>query len=506
MKLPSLALGVLALLAFAAPASAKQLWEYAWVEVRTPHFVIASAEGEAKAVRLALDLENFRGAAERLTNVGRFEERIPTKVYALPRLARDLGVDGTVVGLLMPAMRANYALTSPQGAESDEVLKHEYVHFLVRNRDGLHYPTWIDEGYAELLATLRVSENGAGIEFGNVMRWRAESLVNGAWISWETLLGARDTSSLGRTRGAMFYAQSWLLMHYLVIGRPGRDFAADTTKFLAATERGTPREQAFAAAYGLEVKAIGRTLRAYLGRAKYFKRTLARPLPQHEAKVRAMRSDEIAAELGLLALQRGNLEAAERYYGAALAANPDNALALVGSGDLHKTRKEWDAAVAKYERAIALEPTVANHELDYGEYFLSRAADEQDASARSAFLVEARRHFARRYRLDPDNPETLDQNGLTYLLEGGNPAKAAESLELAHQLLPSHPQIRTDLAAAYLEADQPERARPHLYRLLAWGHSSSAERVRELIARLPALPAGAESQAIAAESAAPAAE
>jgi tetratricopeptide (TPR) repeat protein len=485
-------------------AGARELWEYDWVEVRTPHFVIASAEGEKKAVTLALDLESFRAAAERLTNIGRFEERIPTKVYALPRTARELGIDGTVVGMLMPGMRANHALTTPQGSQSDEVLKHEYVHFLVRNRDGLAYPAWIDEGYAELLATVRVSEGGTRIEYGNVMRWRAESLMLAPWISWDTVVATRDPRSLGRQRGAMFYAQSWLLVHYLVIGREGRSFGAETSEYLRALAEGTSDREAFARAYGTEVADLGKKLRSYLGRMKFFRTRLATPLPQATAAVRSLPRDAIAAELGVVALLRGEVEAAARYFDAALAVDPDNGLALVGAGDVHKSRKEWNEAVVKYERAIESEPENANHLLDYGEYFLTRAELEQDLEVRRRFLVEARKYFARSYRLDPDNPETLDQNGLSYLLEGSDPARAAESLEAAHELLPSHPQIRADLAAACLENGEPERARAHLRRLLAWGHSGYAERVKELLARLPE-----ESTAVAGganDAGAPAAE
>jgi tetratricopeptide (TPR) repeat protein len=474
--------------ALAATAGARELWEYDWVEVRTPHFVIASAEGEKKAVALAIDLEHFRAAAERLTNIGRFEERIPTKVYALPRTARELGIDGTIVGLLMPGMRANYALTTPQGSQSDEVLKHEYVHFLVRNRDGLAYPAWIDEGYAELLATVRVSGGGTRLEYGNVMRWRAESLMLAPWISWDTVVGTRDPRSLGRHRGAMFYAQSWLLMHYLVIDRAGRSFGADTSAYLQALAQGTSDREAFARAYGIEVEDLGKKLRSYLGRMKFFRTRLTTPLPEATAALRPLPRDEIAAELGVIALLRGEVAAAAEYFEAALELDPENGLALVGAGDVHKARQEWHQAVTKYERAIESEPENASHLLDYGEYFLTRAELEQDVGARRGLLVEARKYLARSYRLDPDNPETLDQNGLSYLLEGSDAARAVQSLEAAHELLPSHPQIRADLAAAYLENGEPERARMHLRRLLAWGHSGHAERVTELLARLPEEP------------------
>ncbi len=97
------------LLLLSLPASAKELWESEWIEVRTPHFVIASAQDPEKTAGLARELEDFRRMVEIFTNIGRFEERIPTKIIMLPRLERDLGFDGKKAGYFQTGMRANYA-------------------------------------------------------------------------------------------------------------------------------------------------------------------------------------------------------------------------------------------------------------------------------------------------------------------------------------------------------------------------------------------------------------
>jgi tetratricopeptide (TPR) repeat protein len=298
------------------------------------------------------------------------------------------------------------------------------------------------------------------------------------------LLAVRETRSLGRERGAMFYAQSWFLMHYLMIGREDARFAERTADYLRRAEAGEAQTQAFEAAFGIKPSQLQATLLRYARKLHYYRGRPTTPFEIVEPQVRRMAPDEIAAELGLLALIRDSNEAAEEHYNAALAANPSNALALVGAGDVHKEAGRYDQAVPLYESAIALEPSDANHELDYGEYFLTRASLTEDPAEARSFLVEARRHFARSYKLNPHNPETLDQNGLTYLFEGEDAAKAVESLELAHQLLPSHPSIRANLAKAYVEAGQPEQARAQLRRLLAWSHSEQAEWIQKQLAAL----------------------
>ena len=123
--------------------------------------------------------------------------------------------------------------------------------------------------------------------------------------------------------------------------------------------------------------------------------------------------DEVAAALGTIALLRGNLEGAQEFYEGALVENPDNAKALIGMADLHKFAERFDEAAPLYERALALEPDVAEHLLDYGEYFLDRAEAEQSPETRRQLLVEARRQFGRSTGSVPATRKR-DQDGETY--------------------------------------------------------------------------------------------
>ncbi len=476
-------LALLATSLVAVPASSKELWERKWIEVRTPHFVIVSALAEERTVDLAHDLESFRRAAEMLTNIGRFEERIPTTIYLLPHRVRELGFRGNAVGYFVPEMRANYAAMFPvSGMPLDDVLKHEYVHFLVHNRDSLSYPPWFDEGFAEVLSTLVA--RGKRIEYGNVMSNRAAALSYGSWMPFGKLLETRDTSELKGDRAGMFYAQSWLLMHYLLIGRPDRPFSKDNSEYLRLREAGADPKQAFEQAFGIPVRGLQNRLRAYAGRMKYYRGELREPLPVSETQVRPIARDVIAARLGLSCLTRGELEEAQRYYEAALAVNPNNGMALVGMGDLHKFAERFSEAEPHYQKAIAAEPENPLHELDYAEYFLDRAEAAPSLDERRSLLQTARNHFAKSYALDPENPETLAMNGASYLYDGEPIEKAVASLEAAHDLLPSQPTIKFLLAQAYARAEKRKEAIPLLRSLIAWSHAGSKDATRELLASL----------------------
>jgi hypothetical protein len=122
------------LIAVAGVADAKEIWEGRWIEIRSEHFVLASALSEQRSTALALQLENFRAAVDALTGAKGIEDPIPTKIYLLPRAEEALGFRGSLGGYFSPQMRANYAVMIPSGSYSDDILKHEYTHYLIANQ------------------------------------------------------------------------------------------------------------------------------------------------------------------------------------------------------------------------------------------------------------------------------------------------------------------------------------------------------------------------------------
>ena len=68
------------------------------------------------------------------------------------------------------------------------------------------------------------------------------------------------------------------------------------------------------------------------------------------------RLDLVHGNLGRLAEQRGDASAAEAHYRAALAAAPDDLLALLGLGNAAARGRRFDEALALYSRAVAAHP------------------------------------------------------------------------------------------------------------------------------------------------------
>lgn len=472
----------------AATAGAKEIWEGTWVEIRSEHFVLASALSQKQSIALALQLENFRAAVDLLTGATAVavEEPIPTKIYVLPRAEKALGFRSGLGGYFDQRMRANYAVMIPAGSYSDEILKHEYTHYLIANRDTRQFPGWLNEGVSEVFSTLRA--DGSLVEYGRPPEGRVSNLVSLDWISFKSVLDTTPSRMTPRV-AAMFYAQSWLLVHYLMVGRGSGDFPADVADYLSRLEAREPPLAAFESAFELEVGSLERRLIDYARNLKYYRLSLQTPFEETALRTREMPVDEVAAQVGLLALLQGNYDDAQEFFEASLAENPDNADALIGIADLNKFAERYEEAAPLYERALALEPNDAEHLLDYAEYLLDRAEVEESTDTRRQLLVEARRQFARSYRIDASNPETLAMNGRTYLFQGEDVAMSLPSLEEAHALLPSQPDIQIVLAQAYVAAGDGARARDLLERLLATSHEDRAEQLEKLLAGLPPLAA-----------------
>lgn len=96
--------------------------------------------------------------------------------------------------------------------------------------------------------------------------------------------------------------------------------------------------------------------------------------------------------LGIIAAQRGDHWAAADLFAKAIAANPDNAVAIMALGTLLYQRGDIDAALARYRQAIVIRP-------DYAEAHLNLAVLYDQALHQPAPALE---HYRRYQQLTGD--------------------------------------------------------------------------------------------------------
>lgn len=475
-------LAAIVLLATSGCASTAAL-EKEWIEVSSWNFSICTTLDEPEARRLLEDLELFRAALLRVTRLRDATPRVPTEIYAFESsndYARFRPGAG-VVGYFAPRLRANWVAMDAGDSSrlARAVLYHEYTHFLVRNEGHGHYPMWFDEGYAEVLGSVNVL--GAMVRIGDVPNHRLASLFYPERVDYSRVIRARSFKGWTRYEVGMFYTQSWLLVHYLVLGQGG-NFPARLDRYLDRVAQGADEEEAFREAFGIDVDDLEERFEKYVKEIPSFgipRRELAQGL---EISVRAVSLDEIGTRLGWLAMNIGKFSLAEAYFERASAANPNNARAIAGIADTHKIHERWAEAEAAYRRSLELAPDDWQNRLEFAEYFADRAANEEEG--REERLAQAREQLSKAIELAPEIPEGHAVLGATYTIGDQPPEPGIEALERAARLLPSHPWIEFPLAKLHHRAGHREHAIELLRRVVYQPHGDTNREAAKLLEEL----------------------
>jgi len=248
----------LALLLIASPAAA------AWRRAESANFVVFSQGSEASLRKDAALLEDYNGFLRLLTRVDDPPPPNKLKVYivrgrgALKAIRPGLGDE---VAGFYAASEAGIAafvddFTGLEDGEENQILFHEIAHHFMLQYRPSAYPPWYVEGFAEYVMTARFEKEA--ISFGRASTLRASWLANRQWLPLERILF--DPPPRKPEENALYYAQSWLLVHYLLRDDARRKQAID---YLGATARGEEPRAAFKRIFATEPKAMMKELETY---------------------------------------------------------------------------------------------------------------------------------------------------------------------------------------------------------------------------------------------------
>jgi hypothetical protein len=249
------ALGLLALLPTAAQAK--------WLRAESPRFIVYSDRGESVLREYVIQMETFDSllrARHGLPETGAPPRKLPIYLVRdrddLQRTWHKAGE--AVAGYYTPGGADTFAVAVLEGDDDDSVtIKHEYTHhFMLQNFPGA-YPAWMVEGYAEYYSMTRI--RGAFVEVGRVNDWRSSDLRDGAWLKIADVLS--NKRGAGSRNWSDFYAESWLLTHYLM-SDPARfqQFRA----YASAVGKGADPVVAMTQATDLSIDALDQVLRKYM--------------------------------------------------------------------------------------------------------------------------------------------------------------------------------------------------------------------------------------------------
>ena len=248
-----------------------------WARARSAHFTVIT-DGSAKdAERLAQRFERLRLVFGRLWPTARVDAKQVIVVAPVGDsglsvlLPPDWATDDAIhpAGLMVAGIDRVYLglRAGPEHRAVDSVAVHEYVHLLVETNVPAA-PLWLNEGLAEFFAAGRLDESPA--VFGLPHRGHLQVLRAREWLPLEALLSATRGSASVRERwtSATFYAQAWLLVHYLKLADGGQH-AAQLTVFTAKVAQGVPASRAALEAFG-DLAQLTRRLHAYARGERFF--------------------------------------------------------------------------------------------------------------------------------------------------------------------------------------------------------------------------------------------
>jgi hypothetical protein len=145
-----------------------------WHLDKSSNFVVMTDLDADRATALIANLELFRSAVLARTGIEAVPERLPARVVVFSDLRDFVRVSGErdSLGFMRPSLRGNRMVAGGGSLSIDtrNVLFHEYVHHLLRSSLATRYPTWYDEGLADLLSTADVDDDA--VVFGAVARSR----------------------------------------------------------------------------------------------------------------------------------------------------------------------------------------------------------------------------------------------------------------------------------------------------------------------------------------------
>src|SRR6202008_860386 len=243
-----------------------------WVSVRTKNFFMLGNASEKDIRKVGLKLEQFREVFTRLFPKLKFNTPVQTTVIVFKSDSSyaPFKPQANTAGYFQPGSDVNYiTLTTEVRGQQDPftVIFHEYTHLLVENTFE-NAPVWFNEGLAEYYSTFSITDDQK-IRLGTPIGSHVYLLRESKMLPLRTLfeVDCKSPHYNESKKQSIFYAQSWALVHYLIIGKAGK--VEQLGKFMELLRTKAPMEQAFQQAFETPFEVMEKDLRDYVKKDRY---------------------------------------------------------------------------------------------------------------------------------------------------------------------------------------------------------------------------------------------
>jgi tetratricopeptide (TPR) repeat protein len=254
-----------------------------WIEVHTAHFSVLTDGGEKRGREVALRMEQMRSVFGELLMKDKLKMSVPVTVIAL-KSDKQYGLvaptkQNMAGGFYVPGYDRVYIVLNLFEMEPWRAIAHPLGHYFLN----YNYPPaqgWFDEGMAEYFGAVQIGKEiniGGDPElapewhediFDNMMRdpnlpQSLTQLANSpVWISMVDLFAMKhDGSGLHEgSHNTMYYAQSWMVMHYLLSKKKMPEVG---TYFDLVLNQKVPVDKAIVQAFDLTPSQMEEAVKAY---------------------------------------------------------------------------------------------------------------------------------------------------------------------------------------------------------------------------------------------------
>lgn len=290
LRTRSIPLCLALLAAFALPSPAAD--QTPWLELHSAHFTVITDAGEKKGREVAFRFEQMRAVFANLLSRDRLNQPVPLTILALKsddsyfRIAplvhtadNPQGQPIDAPGFFLHGDDQDFIVLNVFEEESWRAVAHDFAHMLLN----ANYPpaqAWFDEGLAEYFASIRLDNKQ--IEIGGDPELRpsvkqdllgnqqeqhppkslTELLQAQTWLSIPDLFAMKhDTMTYNEgTHHTLFYAESWMVMHYLL---HENKLPQTGTYFGLVLNQHLPIEDAVQQAYGMSASKFEQAVKDY---------------------------------------------------------------------------------------------------------------------------------------------------------------------------------------------------------------------------------------------------
>jgi tetratricopeptide (TPR) repeat protein len=502
-----------------------------WLRVSTDHFIVLTDAGPKKGHEIAARFEQMRAIFAQLLGRKQVVMAKPLEIVAIgnpatyTQLAPAAPTDPSISqGFFLSGEDRIYIVLNASMPDCWRAVEHPMAHYYL---DYNYPPTqpWFDEGFAEYFAslyfTLKKTELGsdpelvipstvpapltiAGGQNANAgLKSLTEILSSPVWLNLTDLLEMRNRVVNGQegTHHTLFYAQSWMLVHYLI---NNDKFSEMGTYFGLVQSHHMPVAQAIQQAFGMPPSKLDQAVKDYFHSLKPLAATLEEvkrgsaplmPEPVNESllpfgvdeigdttkPVPIPEAQALMDEMELRIPARRQLAVTELEK---LVDDPktETLVAHRALAFAHVQKNETDEAFRELSEALQFQ---ANE--PWSRFDLALAAYHSgEKGARIQGLANTMESLHIVLIEYPDFAEAYNILGWARL-QGGGANAALEAMRFAVRLSPRDESYQLRLADAYLAAKKWDDATPILEHLKASQDAQIAKIARKELDELPFL-------------------